>query len=197
MSLQPARMARADLRHVAVTPLLRTTGASRGSSVRAGTVSRTPRRAATSPARPATGPGRPATSPARPTTSPARPATGPARHATQAVRTATQAVRTAAPATAWIVLDQRVRSRLRPAAVTLAVILVGTMLGLVYLTQTLAAASARYKVDTLLIEREALMRTLKSQEGTIAGWGSEARVIQWAQQEGLHGLGASLPVRAR
>lgn len=149
MSAQPARMARADLRHVAVTPLVRTAGAARAGSSRAGTVSRTPRRATTSPARPVTSPARPATSPGRP---------------------ATQAVRTAAPAAAWVVLDQRVRSRLGPAAVTLAVILVGTMLGLVYLTQTLAAAGARYKVDTLLVEREALMRTLKSQEGTIAGW---------------------------
>jgi hypothetical protein len=110
---------------------------------------------------------------------------------------ATRHVVATAPAAPWAAVDLRVRSRLRPAAVVLGVIIVATMLGLVYLTQTLAAASARYSVDRLLVDRETLMRTLTSQEGRIVLWGSEAQVVQWAQREGLDRLGGTVRVRAR
>ena len=111
------------------------------------------------------------------------------------VRPGTQAVR--AVATPWSAVDVSVRGRLRPSAILLATLIVATMLGLVYLTQMLAAQNARYAVDTLLVERQALMRTLASQEASIVQWGSEAQVVQWAQSEGLDPLGAVVRVKAR
>jgi hypothetical protein len=102
-----------------------------------------------------------------------------------------------AVATPWSGVDARMRGRLRPSAIMLASLIVATMLGLVYLTQVLAAQNARYAVDRLLVERETLMRTLASQEATIVQWGSEAQVVQWAQREGLDPLGAVLRVKAR
>jgi hypothetical protein len=76
-------------------------------------------------------------------------------------------------------------------------IIVGTLFGLVYLTQTLHAASYQYRIDSLLSEREHLLRELKSQRGTVARLGAEPLVIQWAQQQGLDRLGSRLRVRAR
>jgi hypothetical protein len=116
------------------------------------------------------------------------PAFAPARPATQVVR---------AVATPWSSVDAGVRGRLRPSAILLATVIVATMLGLVYVTQVLAAQNARYAVDRLLVEREALMRTLASQEAVIVQWGSEAQVVQWAQREGLDPLGSVVRVKAR
>jgi hypothetical protein len=112
-----------------------------------------------------------------------------------AIRTAVPVTRTVV--TPWSSVDASIRGRLRPSAILLATLIIGTMLGLVYLTQVLAAQNARYAVDRLLVEREALMRTLASQEASIVQWGSEAQVVQWAQREGLDRLGAVLTVKAR
>ena len=71
------------------------------------------------------------------------------------------------------------------------------MLGLVYVTQVLAAQNARYAVDRLLDERQALMRTLGSQEARIVNLGSEAEVVGWALDKGLDRTGDALPVKAR
>lgn len=111
-------------------------------------------------------------------------------------RPGAQAVR-AAVVTPWSSVAPAFRTRLRPAAIVLGVIIVATMLGLVYVTQVLAAQDARYAVDRLLDERQELLRTLGSQEATIVGWGTEAQVTRWAQAQGLHGLGLSVRVKAR
>ena len=97
----------------------------------------------------------------------------------------------------WTSVDGRVRARVRPSAIVLATLIVSTMLGLVYMTQVLGSQNARYAVDRLLVERDALMRTLVSQEATIAQWGSEASVVRWAQREGLDPLGPVKRVEAR
>lgn len=102
----------------------------------------------------------------------------------------------AAP-TPWSRIDRRVRARLRPTAVVLGTIVVLTMLGLVYLTQLLSADGARYAVDRLLVERQALQRTLASQEARIMQRGSEAHVVGWAQRDGLDRLDDVVRVRAR
>jgi hypothetical protein len=112
-------------------------------------------------------------------------------------RPPTQAVKAITGAMPRVDVDQRVRSRLRPAAMILGVIIVGTMLGLVYLTQLLAAESARYGVDRLLVEREALMREISSQEVNAVGLGSEARIIQWAYRDGLDRLGNPVTFKGR
>ena len=117
--------------------------------------------------------------------------------ATRALRPLPQAVRLPAPPLTWSGVDVRMRTRIRPSAALLALIIVATMLGLVYVTQVLAAQSSRYAVDRLLVDRGALTRTLKTQEGTIAQWGSEALVVQWAQHEGLAHLGSTQRLKAR
>lgn len=99
--------------------------------------------------------------------------------------------------TPWSTVDARIRGRLRPSAILLATLIVATMLGLVYVTQVLAAQNARYAVDRLLVDRQALMRTLSSQEASIVQWGSEAQVVQWAQREGLDRLNDLVRVKAR
>ena len=113
----------------------------------------------------------------------------PARPRTRVVR--------AVAATPWSRVAPGVRSRVWPSAVALSAIIVATMIGLVYVTQVLAAQNARYAVDRLLVERQALMRTLGSQEATIITWGTEVQVTRWAQAQGLDWLGQPVRVKAR
>ncbi len=87
--------------------------------------------------------------------------------------------------------------RPRTAVAGVGVVLVLTFIGLFYLSQTFEAAAARYRVDALLVERDAMLRELKSQQGATVMWGSEATVTQWAQGAGLDRLGTRLRVRAR
>jgi ABC-type Fe3+ transport system permease subunit len=94
-------------------------------------------------------------------------------------------------------IPARARRRLRPVAFVFAGILVAFLLGLVYLTQTLQAGVTNYQIDSLLIERQRLQQELQSQKGSIAQWGSEPQVIQWAQQQGLNRLGGKIRVPAR
>ncbi len=61
--------------------------------------------------------------------------------------------------------------------------------GLFYLSQTLQAAAARYELDTLASEREALLQQLRSQQGVVTRVGSEPLVVQWAQGDRLDWLG--------
>jgi hypothetical protein len=127
-----------------------------------------------------------------------RPVAGakPRASAAVAVRPATRTVPVAAPPMPRLSAEWGGRLRIRPSATLLALIIAGTMLGLVYVTQMLAAASARYEVDTLTVQRQALMQTLTSQEASIAQWGSEAQVVQWAQGEGYDRLGNPIRVKA-
>jgi hypothetical protein len=94
-------------------------------------------------------------------------------------------------------IPARARRRLRPVAFVFAGILVAFLLGLVYLTQTLQAGVTNYQIDSLLIERQRLQQEIQSQKGSIAQWGSEPQVVQWAQQEGLNRLGGKLRIAAR
>jgi hypothetical protein len=160
MAVQPARIARADLRHINATPRLR--------------VPRTARISASAQVA------------ARPIRVPARVAARAGTHAVRAVAT-----------TPWAGVDIHLRSRLRPSAAILAAVIVATMLGLVYVTQVLAAQNARYSVDRLLDERHALMRTLGSQEAKIVNLGSEGEVVAWALDQGLDRLSGTLRVKAR
>jgi len=160
MAVQPARMARTDLRHLPATPRLRTQ--------RSGRVSASVQVA----------------------TRPSRSTGAAAAHAGK------RAVRAVA-VTPWSGVDLKFRSRLRPTAGILAVLIVATMLGLVYVTQVLAAQNARYAVDRLLDDRQSLMRTLGSQEAKIVNLGSEGEVEDWAKDQGLGRLGDPLRVKAR
>lgn len=84
----------------------------------------------------------------------------------------------------------------RPAGAVIGVILIVTLFGLVYLTQTLRSAAASLEVERLLAERAQLERQLLVQQGTIARWNSQAGVTEWAQNKGLDDLGDLLILNA-
>jgi hypothetical protein len=75
--------------------------------------------------------------------------------------------------------------RPRTAIAGVLMVLVVTLVGLFYLSQTFEAAAARYAVDALLVERQGMLQELRSQQGATVTWGSEATVTLWAQQAGL------------
>lgn len=86
--------------------------------------------------------------------------------------------------------------RPRTALAGVATVLVLTLVGLFYLSQTFEAAAARYEVDALRAERQVMLQELRSQQGATVVWGSEATVGQWAQRS-LDRLGSRYRVRAR
>ena len=79
----------------------------------------------------------------------------------------------------------------------MAVVLALTFVGLFYLSQTFEAAAARYEIDALLVERQAMLMELQSQQGSTVRWGSEQQVTQWAQDTGLVPPRSPSRVRAR
>jgi hypothetical protein len=87
--------------------------------------------------------------------------------------------------------------RPRGSVLIIGTILVVTVVGLTYTTQLLAAAGDRYQIDRLLMERDGLLRTLRSQAGTIARVGSQSEVERWALQDGLDRVGDTIRVTAR
>ncbi|GEM_PF-5200291 len=99
------------------------------------------------------------------------------------------------------------RSTARPAGIVAAVprprrslsiiaaIVAATLIGLVYLTQQLATAGVRYEIDTLLMERQTLERTLRSQAGLVAQRASEAVVVGRALDGGLGRVPQGVRVR--
>lgn len=87
--------------------------------------------------------------------------------------------------------------RPRTALAGMAVVLAITFVGLFYLSQTFEAASARYAVDALLLERQGMLQELRSQQGATVVFGSEAKVGQWAERAGLDLLPPRYRVPAR
>ena len=85
----------------------------------------------------------------------------------------------------------------RASVLIIGAILAVTVVGLTYTTQLLAAAGDRYQIDRLLMEREGLLRTLRSQAGTIARIGSESEIERWAFQDGLDRVGDSIRIEVR
>ncbi len=87
--------------------------------------------------------------------------------------------------------------RSRTALAGVAVILAITFVGLFYLSQTFAAAAARYEVQQLLGERQVMLRELQTQQGVTRGLGSGSTVTQWAQGQNLDPLRPPLSVTTR
>jgi hypothetical protein len=79
--------------------------------------------------------------------------------------------------------------RPRTAAFGIATVAVVLLAVVFYLSQTFQSAAARYELDTLATERAALLQELRSQDGVVAGLGSEAVVLRWAQDAELDQLG--------
>jgi hypothetical protein len=86
----------------------------------------------------------------------------------------------------------RAAGGVRPAGIVMGIILVGTLLALVYLTQTLRAAATNVEITRLMAERSQLHRDLQSQAAEILRWTSRPAVTQWAQHSGLDALGNPL-----
>jgi hypothetical protein len=76
----------------------------------------------------------------------------------------------------------------RTAALGIAVVAAVLLAALFYLSQTFQAAAARYELDKLAAERDALLQELRTQDGIVAQAGSEPIVVQWAQDAGLDTL---------
>lgn len=88
--------------------------------------------------------------------------------------------------------------RPRTALMGVGLVIVLTVFGLFYLSQTLEAAAARYRVDTLLVERASMLRDLQTRQGTTLMAGSATSVTQWALSNDLvRFVGEPVRVRAR
>ncbi|MGH2468346.1 MAG: hypothetical protein ACRDGL_11570 [Candidatus Limnocylindrales bacterium] len=90
----------------------------------------------------------------------------------------------------------RRRARRGPSRVglTLAAILVTTLLGLFYLSQTIGAATANYDTDALTATHDRLARQVQSVEGDIYRFGAQPAILQGAQAAGLSPLGGGLRI---
>ena len=87
--------------------------------------------------------------------------------------------------------------REHPVGMLMAAVAVLFVLGVVYLGQTARLAAMSYEVDSLVLQRDDLSRQVQTLEATVARWGSEPLVLDWAQQAGLDVLGAKVRVPAR
>ena len=82
----------------------------------------------------------------------------------------------------------RAGRRAHPAGRLLAVVLLGFLVGLIYLSQTLHLAATNYQYDELLAERDDLARQVRTLETSLLRWGAEPMVVERAQQLGFETL---------
>lgn len=86
--------------------------------------------------------------------------------------------------------------RVRPAALLVVVILMGTILGLAYLTQTLGANASRVEIGQLAVEREGLHNQLLTQRSTIGQRTTDGLIEDMAVDSGLVPLGDAVIARS-
>jgi hypothetical protein len=91
----------------------------------------------------------------------------------------------------------RIGRRQHPVGLLMAGVVVLFVIGMVYLGQTARLAATAYQVDRLVLQRDDLGRQAQTLEATLARWGSEPLVLDWAQGAGLEVLGAKVRVPAR
>ncbi len=85
---------------------------------------------------------------------------------------------------------------MRPVGLLLAGILVATMLGLAYLTQTLGTNATSSQVDRLQAEKVALQATLRNQSFQLTGLTDVDLVRASAQKQGFRSLRNPTVLRA-
>ena len=90
-----------------------------------------------------------------------------------------------------------VRGSSRRVALLLLGIVLATLLGLAYLTQTLEARSAQYETDSLVGQQATWLQELQSQGSTITNARSQKVVEDWATRNQLSSRGTRLSIRAR
>lgn len=91
----------------------------------------------------------------------------------------------------------RAGGRAQPVRLLLAGVLVGFLLGLIYLATTVQIAGTDYEVDRLVAERDDLLRQVRTLEASIVRWGAEPLVLERAQAMGFDPLGARVRIPAR
>ena len=91
----------------------------------------------------------------------------------------------------------RARRRAQPFAAMISVVLVGLLVGLIYLAQTIRLAATNYEIDGLLAERDDLARQVQTLETNVLRWGTEATVLEHAQRLGLDQLETRIRLPAR
>jgi len=96
-----------------------------------------------------------------------------------------------------IARPSRASRRSHPMGLLMAVVVMLFVIGMVYLGQTARLAATSYEVDRLVLQRDDLGRQAQTLEATVARWGSEPLVLDWAQQAGLDLLGTKVRVPAR
>jgi hypothetical protein len=99
----------------------------------------------------------------------------------RAAQVARPAVRSLAPASRTV----RQAWRVRPAAALLGVILTGTLVALLYLTQTLATTAVSVEISRLEGEIQQLERDLQTYQVFVRTESSTSLVTGWAEDEGL------------
>jgi hypothetical protein len=87
--------------------------------------------------------------------------------------------------------------RIRPAVLLVAIILVGTIVGLAYLTQTLGANASNVELGRLASQRDQSQRQLLTQRSMIAARTTDGEIEERATLSGLVDLGDAFIVRVR
>lgn len=108
-----------------------------------------------------------------------------ARVRTVALPPSTPAVRRRADIASTV----RSASRVGPVGLLLAIILTGTMLGFVYLTQTLGSNAASAELGRLVNQRETLDATLRNQSWAVEESVAPGPIVRRARDLGLVKLG--------
>jgi len=91
----------------------------------------------------------------------------------------------------------RSRRRAQPFGALIAVVLVGLLVGLIYVAQTIHLAATNYEIDGLMAERDDLTRQIQTLQTNVLHWGTEATVLDRAQRLGLNQLTTRIRLPAR
>lgn len=90
----------------------------------------------------------------------------------------------------------RPATRLRPTGLLMAAILAGTMLGLVYLTQTLGSNAVSSEIRDLAAQREELGRQLRNQALAVETYADTEEIGRRARKLGMVTLGDVVVLKA-
>lgn len=91
----------------------------------------------------------------------------------------------------------RAGRRTQPFGGLIAIVLIGLVIGLIYLAQMVRLAQISYEIDTLAAHRDDLSRQLQTLETSVLRYGTESMVLERAQQIGLGQLETRVRLPAR
>jgi hypothetical protein len=88
-------------------------------------------------------------------------------------------------------------TRTQPFGGLLAIVLVGLMVGLLYVGQTINLAATNIEIENLVAQRDDLARQVQTIETSVLRWGTESTVFERAQLMGLDQLETRVRLPAR